>query len=283
MVPPAAFAGVPAAAPAAARCPWVCARPAGWRAGAGVAGRAAVAARRAVVRCAAGGGDAVATGDGRLGEGEGGGDPDRSFDPDDEFAGYESVELVDGPTGRTLACVVEHEVDVGAVRYAVCAPKDDVVAFAFEKDEELVCVEDEAEVDRLFPAAAAVMGEQRVELKRTAFVLTADDTDARIVMNGGGEEEEDDDEDDVLDADEEDDDHLIDDDDDGDYDEGEDVEVLGEFCHDGSYYLVVRPEGPVLLIARRTDGGLVVADDEELDRVTPEIEAQLAALEAADA
>lgn len=221
-------------------------------------------------------------GAGRDGDRYGDDGDDGDYDPEEEFAGFESVVLTDRETARTLGCVVEHEVDVGGVAYLVCAPKDDVVSFATEQDDVLVCIEDEEQQEALFATARAVMAEQRVKLKHSAFVLTMDETDAMILERSGLREDDDeDDEDDDDDEEEYGQAGDVDSEEDGD---GEDVEVVGEFCHDGRYYLVVRPDNPVLLVARRTgetDADLVVPDDDELDRITPAIEAHLEALDIA--
>lgn len=189
-------------------------------------------------------------------------DLDDDFDPDNEFAEYETVVLTDPATDRSLPCIVENEVDVEGQNYLVCSPQEDVVAFAFEENEELVCVEGDDDVTALFETARAVMEEQHIKLKRSAFVMTADDTDYRILTGEEDDEEEEEDgefgDDDVHE---------------------DDVEVIGEFCHDGNYFLVVRPETPILLVARRTKDGLLVPDDDELERITPAIEARLEELD----
>lgn len=203
--------------------------------------------------------------------GDEGGELGDEFDPDAEFEGYETVVLNDPATERSLPCVVENEVDVDGQKYLVCSPQEDVVAFAVEKDDELVCVEGEEKINALFETARAVMEEQHIKLKRSAYVMTADDADA-LILNGeddDDDEDEDEDEEDVGDGEDF-------DDDDADED---DVEIIGEFCHEGNYFLVVRPEAAILIVARRTDDGLFVPEDDELERVTPAIEARLEMLE----
>jgi Protein of unknown function (DUF3727) len=215
--------------------------------------------------------------------GNGGGDDDDDdfeFDPNsDENDEYERVELSDPNTGRTLSCVVENSVAIDDVTYYVCCPEDDVVTFASERGEDgLVEIQDEEIADDMFASAAAVMSEDHIVLKRTAFLITADDSDAEI-MDGEDEDDDEDygDDDDDVEG-EESDEFGAGEDDDG--VESESVVVIGEFCHAGQDYLVVKPEGPILLVARDAPNGkgLVVPDNEELDRVTPLIEARLETL-----
>jgi hypothetical protein len=210
----------------------------------------------------------------RGGDSDDAGDDDYTFDPNsDENDDYETVMLNDPATGRTLSCVVENSVDIGGITYYVCCPEDDVVTFASERgDDGLVGIEDEAIVGAMFATAAAVLSEDHIVLKRTAFLMTADDSDADIM---DGEDEEDDEFYDDDEADEEEEEFGASDDDE---DEGsESVMVIGEFCHAGQDYLVVKPEGPILLVARDSPDGesLVVPDNDELDRVTPLIEEYL--------
>jgi hypothetical protein len=234
------------------------------------------------VRCfkstGSGGGDSGRPGGGGDDEGFIGSDPNS-----DENDGYETVVLNDPDTGRTLPCVVEHEVDVMEATYLVCCPQDDVVTFATENgDDGLVCLSDETLIDKLFPTAAAVLAEDNVTLKRTAFLLTVDDSDAAMLGSTGFDEDDDDTEDDPEGAewegDDDDDDDDDQDEDDSD-DDSETVSVLGEFRHDDVNYFVIKPEDPVLLVARRTEGKLVVVEEDELDYVSPIIEAQIEELQ----
>jgi hypothetical protein len=236
------------------------------------------------VRCfkstGSGGGDSGRPGDGGDDEGILGSDPNS-----DENDGYETVVLNDPDTGRTLPCVVEHEVDVMEATYLVCCPQDDVVTFATENgDDGLVCLSDETLIDKLFATAAAVLAEDHVTLKRTAFLLTVDDSDAVVLGSTEFDEDDDDSDDDVEGGEWDGDDDEDDDDKDGDDsdDDSETVSVLGEFRHDDVNYFVLKPEDPVLLVARRTEGKLVVVEEDELEYVSPIIEAQIEELERDD-
>lgn len=196
-------------------------------------------------------------------------DDDLDFYPgDDEDDGYEKVTLLDPETSLSLPCVVEHRLTIGDTTYLVCCPKDDVVTFAkAEAGTGHVPIEERAELDKLFPTAKAVLSENHMSLFNTGFFLTVDDTDAIIMAEDEDDEDDDDDDDD---------DELLNGDDGVDPDC---VEVLGEFYHEGQNYVVVKPEVPMLLVAKETADGVVVSDQEELARVGPLIEEQLEALQ----
>lgn len=243
--------------------------------------------RLAIVTCFQGKGDGRGGGEGRGdNDGDDGDDGNGAFDPnEDENDGFECVTLTDPNTGRTLPCVIEHEVEVGSERYCVCCPTDDVVAFATEDNTMgIVCIEDPDMINSLFPTAAAVLSEDHITLKRTAFVLTMDDTDARLIQDGDLDADDDDEDDDIEEAvgarisrgyEAEDRAALEEDEDD---EESSLASILGEFRHGGKDFFVVSPEEPVHLLARRTSGGLVVPEEEELLEVTPKVEAVLESL-----
>jgi Protein of unknown function (DUF3727) len=230
------------------------------------------------IRCfrTTGGGRGDGDSRGNNGDDEGilGGDPNS-----DENDGYQAVVLDDPATGRILPCVVEHEVDVMDATYLVCCPEDDVVTFATENGEEgLVCLSDESLIDQLFPTAAAVLAEDHVTLKRTAYLMTVDDSDAAVLGSGEFDDNDDDDDDEAEDDRDGDEWEGGEDDD----DDSEAVSVLGEFRHNNINYFVLKPENPVLLVARRSEGKLIVVEEDELEYVSPIIEAQIEELERED-
>lgn len=174
-----------------------------------------------------------------------------SDDGSDEGDGEPSVVLVDPNTERTLTVGVEHTIDYSGERYIVCYPMDDPVSFAYTTDDEseLEAVDDPVKVQALFPNAEAVLAEENIELKNTAFVLTIDDQS-----------------------------EYLDDDDDGDINSHEiqdqfDVEIIAAFSSKGEHFSVVRALEPVLLIAKEVDHGTYkVLEGTELDTITPIIE-----------
>ncbi len=102
-----------------------------------------------------------------------------NYDGMDDYEGDElpTVTLTD-PAGRSLDCYVEQEIDIENETYLLLLPVDYPVEFLEWKgendDEEAVLVEDDAEIDRIFPTAKAVLEEQNLVLKRTAVILTVE-------------------------------------------------------------------------------------------------------------
>lgn len=101
-----------------------------------------------------------------------------------------SVTLTD-ETGRSLECYVERTLFVEEREYLLLLPVDAAIEiFAWQsngededgvdrtfstsngEDEEAVPVEDDPTIDRIFSTAEAVLAEQNLILKRTAFALT---------------------------------------------------------------------------------------------------------------
>ncbi len=89
----------------------------------------------------------------------------------------EVVTLKDA-TGRTINCTVEHAIELDGEEYVLLLPLDaPVEIFSWQEageDEEAIPVEDDAEIDRLFPVAKAVLEEHNLTLKRSAVTLTVE-------------------------------------------------------------------------------------------------------------
>jgi hypothetical protein len=131
------------------------------------------------------------------------------MDEDDFDIELETVTLSD-KDGRTIICTIERAVEVEGQEYVLLLPVDhpvEIVAWQEYGDgdeEEAVPVEDDKEIDRLFPIAKSVLEEQNLILKRTAVTLTVegelpdyedeeDENDfagSESDKNGNGEEED---------------------------------------------------------------------------------------------
>jgi hypothetical protein len=87
----------------------------------------------------------------------------------------DSVTLTD-EAGRSLPCYKERSLFVEDQEYVLLLPVDAAIEiFAWQTDgdeEEAIPVEDDETIDRIFTTAEAVLAEQNLILKRTAFVLT---------------------------------------------------------------------------------------------------------------
>lgn len=169
----------------------------------------------------------------------------------------EFVTLTD-ESGRQLSCSVEHSLDVEGTEYLLLMPVDtpvEIVAWDDEEDEEstdATLLEDDAEIDIIFSDAQAVLAEQNLALKRTAFTLT---------VAGEMPSVDDVDEDDILTIEIEDDDVKL---------EPEELMFLASFYHEEQKYEVYTPLDPLLFPARRSKAGQAeLLSPEEIQRVQP--------------
>ncbi|MGA7932998.1 MAG: DUF3727 domain-containing protein [Kovacikia sp.] len=94
---------------------------------------------------------------------------------DDIEMEMETVTITDD-AGRTLSCTIEHSLELEGQEYALLLPVDspvEIVAWQEDGDEEeAVPVEEDSQIDLLFPIAKVVLEEQNLILKRTAITLT---------------------------------------------------------------------------------------------------------------
>lgn len=171
---------------------------------------------------------------------------------------HEFVTLTD-ESGRQLNCSIEHSLDVEGSEYLLLMPVDTPVEIvAWDDDEEdeessdATLLEDDAEIDMIFSDAQAVLAEQNLVLKRTAFTLT---------VAGELPSVDDVDEDDILTIEIEDDDVRL---------EPEELMFLASFYHEEQKYEVYTPLDPLLFTARRSKAGQAeLLSPEEIQKVQP--------------
>lgn len=176
---------------------------------------------------------------------------------DDIEMDVEMVTLKD-EAGRSIACTVEHSVEVDDQEYVLLIPVDSPIEiFAWQEDgedEEAVPIEDEQELDRLFSIAKAVLEEQNLTLKRTAVTLTVEG--------------------DLPDYIEDDEESL---DDEG--DDQEELQFLASFFYEEQEFGIYAPLDPFFILARMDDDNqpklLSPEELEKLEPVLPMIEDQL--------
>ncbi len=159
-----------------------------------------------------------------------------------------SVTLTD-EVGRALNCYIEHSLDVEGQEYVLLLPVDSPVeVFAWQEDaedEEAVPVEDEDEIDKIFPIAKAVLAEQNLILKRTAVTLTVEGD-----LPEAEEEEE-------LENDE-------------DEEEQEELQLLASFYYEEQEYAIYAPLDPFFILARMdADGVPNLLSPEEFQKIEP--------------
>jgi hypothetical protein len=153
--------------------------------------------------------------------------------------------------GRTLACSVEHSLDVDDQEYVLLLPIDaPIEIFAWqengEDEDEAILVEDQAVIDLVFPIAKAVLEEQNLALKPTAVVLTVE----------GDLPDLDDEEEWAADVNAE--------------DEQEELQLLASFWHEEQEYAIYTPLDPYFILARLDEHGEPhLLSQEELKKIEP--------------
>lgn len=179
-----------------------------------------------------------------------------SEDNDHDHAG--SITLTDDK-GRTLECYVEHSLAVDEQEYVLLLPVDSPIEiFAWQgedEEEEAVLVDDDDVIDHLFPTAQAVLAEQNLIVKNSAYALTvAGDLpaveDSELFTLEIEEEEAD----------------L----------EPEQLQLLANFYYEDQEYAIYTPLDPLLFFARISKTGEpVLLSPEEFRKVQPLLEEHL--------
>jgi len=99
------------------------------------------------------------------------------FPEENDNAHAGSITLTDDK-GRSLECYIEHSLEVDGQEYVLLLPVDSPVEiFSWEgegEEEEAVLVEDDTTIEQIFGTAQAVLSEQNLILKNTAYALTVE-------------------------------------------------------------------------------------------------------------
>lgn len=156
---------------------------------------------------------------------------------------------------RSLYCYVEQSFTSKGVQYYLLMPIDSPVSIIMwdedEQTEQAILIEDERELDQLFPKAGASLAEVDLTLKRTSFTLT---------VAGELPEPEDDD---IL---------TLEIETERDW-EAEEFQLLATFIHNHQEYGVYTPLVPLLFFAKaQPDGGLELLSLDELKTIQPILE-----------
>jgi Protein of unknown function (DUF3727)/Protein of unknown function (DUF1292) len=161
--------------------------------------------------------------------------------------------------GRELPCYIERELELDGKTYLLLLPQHaPIEIFAWDEEDdvtELVSVEEEVEIDRIFADAHAVLSEQNLTLKRTAFTLSAigelpslDPTEVVTI--------ELDEEDDSL--------------------EPEEFQILARFYNEEQEYAICTPVDPLLFFGKaNADGSIALLSEEEAEQLQPMLEDML--------
>lgn len=180
------------------------------------------------------------------------------FPEENDKAQAGSITLTDDQ-GRSLECYIEHSLAVEDQEYVLLLPVDSPVEiFAWQGDdeeEEAVLVEDDATIDEIFTTAQAVLSEQNLVLKNTAYALTVAGELPPV------EESE------LFTLEIEDEDADL---------EPEQLQLLSTFYQEDQEYAIYTPLDPLLFFARITPAGKPeLLSPEEFRKVQPLLEEQL--------
>lgn len=180
------------------------------------------------------------------------------FSEEKDRADATSITLTD-EKGRSLECYVEHSLSVDDQEYVLLLPIDSPIEiFAWQdegNEEEAVLVEDDEIIDRIFSTAQAVLSEQNLIIKNTAYALT-------VVGELPPEEESE-----IFTLEIEDEEAEL---------EPEQLQLLASFYHDDQEYAVYTPLDPLLFFARiTTTGKPELLSPEEFRKVQPLLEEHL--------
>ncbi|WP_016953510.1 DUF3727 domain-containing protein [Anabaena sp. PCC 7108] len=180
------------------------------------------------------------------------------FSDENDHANLGSITLTDD-SGRSLECYVEHSLSVDGQEYVLLLPVDspiEIFAWQDEGDEEeAILVEDDATINRVFSTAQAVLSEQNLVVKNTAYALTVAGDLPPVEESELFTLEIEDDEADL---------------------EPEQLQLLASFYHEDQEYAVYTPLDPLLFFARITDTGKPeLLSPEEFRKVQPLLEEHL--------
>ncbi len=165
------------------------------------------------------------------------------------------VNLTD-ETGRTLSCYVERYLELDTKTYLLLLPVDSPIEiFAWNEDEEetaeLIAIDEDDEIAKVFADASAVLSEQNLTLKQTAYTLTAVGDLPPI------------DPEEILQIDLDDDEDL----------EPEEFQILSRFYNEEQEYAICTPVDPLLFFGKKNEKGVVeLLSDQESDEVGPLLE-----------
>ncbi|MBD2607304.1 DUF3727 domain-containing protein [Scytonema hofmannii FACHB-248] len=180
------------------------------------------------------------------------------FPEENDNAHAGSITLTDDKE-RSLECYVEHSLSVDEQEYVLLLPVDSPVEiFAWQGDgeeEEAILVEDDPTIDEIFATAQAVLSEQNLQLKNTAYALTVAGELPPV------EESE------LFTLEIEDEDEDL---------EPEQLQLLASFYYEDQEYAIYTPLDPLLFFARISATGTPeLLSPEEFRKVQPLLEEHL--------
>jgi hypothetical protein len=159
-------------------------------------------------------------------------------------------------TGRTLSCYVEKYLELDSKTYLLLLPVDSPIEiFAWNDDEdeesaELTAIDEDDQIAIVFADASAVLSEQNLTLKQTAYTLTASGDlppiDPEEILQIDLDEEE-------LDP--------------------EEFQILCHFYNKEQEYVICTPVDPLLFFGKKDELGAVeLLSNQESDEIAPRLE-----------
>ena len=159
--------------------------------------------------------------------------------------------------GRSLECYLEDSLLVDGKEYFLLLPKDSPVEFfvSCSKDgEEVILIEDDTTIEQVYPIAQAVLAEQNLELKYTAYTLTVVGTLPPMEESDTFTLEIDDEE------------EL----------EPEELQLLAKFYYEDREYTIYTPIDPLLFFAQKHISGIMkLLSPEDFRELQPLLEEHL--------
>jgi Protein of unknown function (DUF3727)/Protein of unknown function (DUF1292) len=170
----------------------------------------------------------------------------------------ESTEVVDlaDESGRKLSCYVERHLELEAKTYLLLLPVDaPIEIFAWNEDDELAeltAIDEDDDIAVIFADASAVLAEQNLTLKKTAYTLTASGDlpplDPEEIL--------------TIELDEDDPDLSP-----------EEFQILSRFYNKEQEYAICTPVDPLLFFGRQDErGSVVLLSTEESAQIGPLLE-----------
>lgn len=166
--------------------------------------------------------------------------------------------------GRSLVCILQSSIQLEGQDYGLLLPVDTPIEILTwndedDDDESAVPVESEAELERIFETAKAVLAEQNLTLKRTAITLTVAGELPEFPEEGESNAD--------LDSSQ------------GDEQEFEELLWLASFYHEEQEYGIYTPADPFFILAKVDEQGeykqLSPEEFQMLEPLLPLIEDQL--------
>ncbi|BAZ67502.1 MAG: DUF3727 domain-containing protein [Pelatocladus maniniholoensis HA4357-MV3] len=182
-----------------------------------------------------------------------------SYFPDEHDREHAGTITLSDDKKRSLECYIEHSLEVDGQGYFLLLPVDSPVEiFAWqgeEEEEEAVLVEDDTTIEQIFSTAQAVLSEQNLVLKNTAYALTVAGELPPVEESELFTLEIEDEQSDL---------------------EPEQLQLLASFYHEDQEYAIYTPLDPLLFFARISKTGKPeLLSPEEFRQVQPLLEEHL--------